>query len=219
MKALEAAGKAGKSGALPSLSAAGDAEPYAQGFDDVKAGLPEGFYPASGRWSVVAGAAAGTDAARGGVLRQDEPTQPWAVLLVAGKGRAYADGTASVRFRPVSGEEDASGGIVFRAQDAANHYVVRGNALEGNLRLYVVKGGVRSTLASVEVEPPEAGRWHTLEVSFAGPLLKATLDGTDVVEARDETFSTGWAGLWTKADSVTEFDDWKTAPAAKPPAP
>jgi hypothetical protein len=139
---------------------------------------------------------------------------PWAVLLVTGEGRAYADGTVSVRFRPVSGEVDQTAGIVFRAKDAENYWLVRANALEDNLRLYRIENGVRRTLASVEVRPPAKGEWHVLEVTFTGPTMRATLDGTAVVEAKDEaSYAAGWAGLWTKADSVTEFDDWKASPA------
>jgi hypothetical protein len=230
MRALDDAAKAAaKPAPLPSLASAGEPAEHRQGFDVPAAGkldgdppLPEGFFPASGRWRVVPAEPGGAASAqRAGMLRQDRPTEPWAVLLVAGKGRAYADGTASVRFQPLSGEIDASGGIVFRAQDAENYYFTRGNSLEGNLRIYRVKGGVRSTLASLDgFPPPELGAWHTLEVSFVGTTFKATLDGTHTVEAKgDETFASGWTGLWTKADSVTNFDDWKTAPAAKPATP
>jgi hypothetical protein len=143
----------------------------------------------------------------GAALRQDRMILPWAVALVAGKGLAYGDAKASVRFMPVSGVADASGGIVFRAQDPLNYYLVRPNALEDNFRLYVVKDGVRKQLATVQVTPPELRTWHVIEVEFKGDAFRATLDGKDVLEARDATFASGWCGLWTKADSVTLFDD------------
>ncbi len=34
-------------------------------------------------------------------------------------------------------------------------------------------------------------------------------DGQKVIEATDDTFrDAGWVGLWTKADSITLFDDF-----------
>jgi len=63
----------------------------------------------------------------------------------------------SVRFRPVSGKEDASGGIIFRAQDGRNYLLVRANALENNFRLYTMVNGRRSTIASARVNTPCQG--------------------------------------------------------------
>jgi hypothetical protein len=197
-------------GDLPALSGAGPAEPLSSGFEGLAAEalLPAGFFPYEGRWRVLREPESGN-----GVLRQDRMVLPWAVLLVAGKGRSYADGKASVRFMPVSGIADASGGIIFRAQDPKNYYIARPNALEDNFRIYVMKDGVRTQLGSVQVTPPERNTWHTLEVEFKGPSIRATMDGKDAVEARDETFAAGWCGLWTKADSVTLFDDLRVVPA------
>lgn len=189
---------------LPDPGSAGAPAVASFDFNTVPEGkLPEAFFPFGGRWRIVP-----EEGSRNLVLLQDKPVQPWAVCVVAGKGGCYADGVATVRFQPVSGSEDASGGIVFRAQDARNYYVVRANALEGNLRIHVIKDGNRTQLASANVEAPALKKWHTLEVSFTGPAFKATLDGKDVVEAKDETFLSGWCGLWTKADSVTLFDDF-----------
>jgi hypothetical protein len=192
---------------LPDPASAG--EPTAASFDFEKDPSGARLFAANGKWEVVAEER--SDPANH-VLRQGAAVQPWAVCLFAGKGCWYSDGVAKVRFLPVSGAEDASGGIVFRAQDARNCYVMRANALEGNFRIYVIKAGARTQLASVTVEPPAPGKWHTLEVSFQGPAFKATLDGKAVVEAKDETFKSGWCGLWTKADSVTLFDDLEVRP-------
>jgi len=41
-------------------------------------------------------------------------------------------------------------------------------------------------------------------------------DGKAVVDARDTTFAQpGKVGLWTKADSVTEFDDLTVTPLGR----
>jgi hypothetical protein len=200
---------------MPELAAAGEPKAWTEGFETLAAGapLPAGFFPATGRWSVVAATGEG---ASGRVLRQDQVTQPWAVALFAGPGRALRDGTVRVRFRPVSGQEDASGGIVVRAIDAKNYYLCRANANEDNLRIYSMKDGTRWQLATVAVPPPALGTWHVIEMTVKGNVLRATLDGKDAVEAKDDLFrGTGWCGLWTKADSVTEFDDFSVTPAAK----
>jgi hypothetical protein len=122
-----------------------------------------------------------------------------------------------VRFRPESGDEDASGGIVFRATDAKNYGLARANANEGNFRLYTVHNGFRRQIASVDVEAPKLNEWHTIVVTFIGSTFTATLDGKDKIEATNDTLSAGWCGLWTKADSVTSFDDFKIEPVAKSP--
>jgi hypothetical protein len=115
----------------------------------------------------------------------------------------------SVRFKPISGRIDASGGLVFRAQDAANYYIVRANALEGNYRLYTFKNGIRHQIASASVTPPILGQWHTLRITAQGDHIQAWLDGTLYLDHHDDSFATGYVGLWTKADSVTAFDDFR----------
>lgn len=52
-----------------------------------------------------------------------------------------------------------------------------------------------------------SGRWQELRVEVAGSRYRGFLNGALVVEATDYTFKAGQIGLWTKADSVTCFDD------------
>jgi hypothetical protein len=198
---------------LPPLAEAGPPKAETFDFEKVEDSRPEGFLPFLGMWEVRA-----EDGPKENqVLLQDSVVEPWAFCVATGPGRALADGNVSVRFRPVSGREDASGGIVFRLKDRKNYYVARANALETNLRLYVVVDGERRTIGDASVPAPKMGAWHTLEVRFAGDELKAVLDGKHEVSAKDPTFASGWTGLWTKADSTTEFDDLKIQPAAPPP--
>jgi pyruvate, water dikinase len=146
------------------------------------------------------------------VLRQDLPVLPWSALLVTGKGRVYADGHAQVRFKPLSGVTDASGGVIWRAQDGVNYYLCRANALENNFEIYTMKDGVRTTISETVVDPPALNEWHVIDVWFHGNRFRAMLDGKDVVEATDDTWSSGWCGLWTKADAVTSFDGFEITP-------
>jgi hypothetical protein len=120
---------------------------------------------------------------------------------------SLADLRLSVRCKAVSGKVDQACGLVFRYRDENNYYVTRANALEDNIRFYHVIAGQRSELASWSgrVIP---GTWHELHVDVKGDLFEIFWNGKKVIEARDRTFSeTGKIGLWTKADSITYFDD------------
>jgi hypothetical protein len=125
-------------------------------------------------------------------------------VIVAPEG-PYGDVDVSVRFMPISGKEDASGGIVFRFSEG-KYYVVRANALENNFRLYYYDNG-RSQLATATVQPPALGQWHTLRVVAVADHIRAYLNGKLLLDHRDSRFRSGRVGLWTKADSVTAFDD------------
>jgi hypothetical protein len=125
--------------------------------------------------------------------------------VIVAPGGPYTDVDVSVRFKPISGQEDASGGIVFRFSDG-RYYVVRANALENNFRLYYYDRG-RHQLATATVQPPALGQWHTLRVVALANLIQAYLNGQRLLEHRDSRFSSGQVGLWTKSDSVTAFDD------------
>jgi hypothetical protein len=157
------------------------------------------------KWKFVAGQWVRRPSGDRKVLAQTVETQPWAVAVLEDK--RFADVDVSVRFRPVSGREDASGGIIFRAKDGQNYLLVRANALENNFRLYTIVNGKRSTIASAKVNEPKLGAWHTIRVVATGPKVEAYLNGARLLDHEDKTFTAGWVGLWTKADSVTEFAD------------
>ena len=75
-----------------------------------------------------------------------------------------------------------------------------------NLRLYHYDRG-RHELASAAVKAPALGQWHTLRVVAIGDHMQAWLDGKLDLDHHDARFKSGRVGLWTKADSVTAFDD------------
>jgi len=112
-------------------------------------------------------------------------------------------------FKPISGEEDQAAGLIFRVQDAGNYYIVRANALEDNVAIFKYVNGRRSELAS-ESTAIEPGRWQELRVEVTGDNIRALLGKKEVVEATDDEFTSGRVGLWTKADSVTCFDNVST---------
>ena len=121
----------------------------------------------------------------------------------------------SVRFKPISGKVDQAAGLVFRYRDSGNYYVVRANALEGNVVLYKVEGGKRSDLKPVDAgliaygrKAPVAGQtWGTLRIVARGSRFSVHLNGSHLFDVEDSTFpEAGKIALWTKADSVTAFD-------------
>ncbi len=129
-------------------------------------------------------------------------------LLIADEG-SFKDLELSVRFKAVSGEVDRAAGLVFRLKDANNYYIVRANALEDNYRLYHVVAGNRRQFAGANFKVT-SGEWHELRVECIGNKIICYYDGAKKIEATDDTFKdAGKAGLWTKADSVTYFDDLK----------
>jgi hypothetical protein len=115
-----------------------------------------------------------------------------------------------VRCKAVSGTLDQACGVVFRYTDENNYYVARANALEDNIRFYYVKSGKRTQLASWSGRV-SSGFWHELRVEAQGDRFSFFWDGQSVIEANDKTFPySGKIGLWTKADSVTYFDNLST---------
>ncbi|HYW62501.1 MAG TPA: hypothetical protein VE865_04795 [Bradyrhizobium sp.] len=126
-----------------------------------------------------------------------------------------ADGFVEVKFKAVAGSEDRAAGVVWRAKDANNYYVARANALEDNFVLYKTVNGVSSALDIVGrtggygvSAPVRANIWHRLPVEFKGTRFTASFSGKAMFEVENSTFTdAGRIGLWTKADSVTLFDD------------
>ena len=129
-------------------------------------------------------------------------------LLIADDGE-FRDLDISVKFKAVSGSVDQAGGLVFRLKDANNYYIVRANALEDNYRIYHVVNGRRIQFAGANFKV-SSGTWHELRVEATGNKFICYYDGAKKIEATDDTFKdAGKVGLWTKADSVTYFDDLK----------
>ena len=118
------------------------------------------------------------------------------------------DGFVEVKLKPMSGKEDQAGGVVWRLRDANNYYLARANALEDNVSVYYVVNGRRTERKSARQKV--AGQaWHMLRVDFRAEHVTVTFDGAKVIEWDDATFKdAGHVGVWTKADSVTLFDDF-----------
>src|SRR5215813_6619198 len=171
----------------------------AETFDFETKGV-EGWTVLDGQWAVeeMAGAPSGKK-----VLVQRSTKNQFNVIV--GPSGPYSDVDVSMKFKPISGREDASGGIVFR-YSAGKYYLIRANALEDNFRFYYYEGD-RRMLASASVKAPALGQWHTVRAVIAGDHIQGWLDGALLLDYRDRRFGAGHVGLWTKANSVTAFDD------------
>lgn len=185
-------------------------------FDDAKVGeAPAGWTATNtgsgeAKWTVEKD---DTAPSKPNVLKQSgEATYP----VCLKNDTNFKDGFVEVKFKPVSGKEDQAGGVIWRAKDADNYYIARANALEDNVTIYHTIKGSRLAFKNVnhKVKP---GAWHTLRVEYQGNHFTVTFDGDKVIETTDDNFfEAGKVGLWTKADSVTLFDDFNYGDRSEP---
>lgn len=190
------------------FAAAAAVSAQTENFDKAKpGGLPEGWEcGVTGKgtpwWAVDAQADAPSPH---NVLQQiGQGTFPWCVK----KDVSIADGFVEVKFKARGGKEDQAGGLVWRWKDGNNYYVARANALENNVSLYYTANGKRNTLKYVKA-PVAGNTWHTLRVEFASTKISVILNGKTYIEVDDSRIAgAGAVGVWTKADSVTSFDDF-----------
>jgi hypothetical protein len=180
-------------------------------FDDMKTGAaPPGWTATqtgkgSGKWSVE--------------KDQSSPSKP-NVLKQSGQATFpvclkddtnLKDGFVEMKFKPISGKEDQAGGVIWRAKDSNNYYIARANALENNVTIYHTINGNRTEKKRTKTTVA-TNQWHTLRVDFQGNHFVVTFDGQKAIEWDDDTYKeAGKVGVWTKADSVTLFDDFTYA--------
>lgn len=180
-------------------------------FDDVKVGaLPGDFTKVLGTW---ASAAEPTAPSKPNVLRQTGAVGTSEYPRVVAGGPTYHNLSVRVKCRMESGFTDQACGLMVRVQPMAddNYYVARANALEGNVRLYRVLSGDRQQIGSATAST-DANTWHTLTITAMDTTLTVSWDGDEVISVTDTSYASGRVGLWTKADSVTAFDDLEVFP-------
>lgn len=183
-------------------------------FDQTAAGLPSGWVIAAtnpdgplAEWQVKADPAAISAPQVLGITRiQNDSGDVFNLCWT--HDFVFQDGSIEVNVRADSGKEDQGGGLIWRTQDADNYYVARYNPLESNLRLYFVKEGRRTQLASADIGGIKSGEWFRLKVVQQGERIVAYLNGKQYLAATDITFlKAGGIGLWSKADAASSFDD------------
>ncbi|MDO8717219.1 MAG: DUF1080 domain-containing protein [Dehalococcoidales bacterium] len=179
-------------GMLPSATWTFDTEPVGE--------LPQGAAVFSGNWSVRS--EPDTISSPNALCQAGIATFPALTL----SDTVYSDVLVQIHFKPISGNTDRAAGIIFHVQDKDNYYIVRANALENSVNIYKYVNGVRSLLKEGTAKVL-SGQWQELRVEVVGSRIRGFLNGRLVVETSDGTFKSGKVGLWTKADSVTCFDD------------
>lgn len=162
-----------------------------------------------GQWSVVSDPSAnGGRAIEQSSADRTDYRFPLAIYSPA----TVANGTVTVRFKSVAGKIDQAAGIAIRLIDSNNYYVVRANALEDNVRFYRMVKGKREQLEGVDIKVP-SNTWHVLGLKAEGDRFTVSFNGKQLFTATDRTFSgEGKIALWTKADSVTRFDQIEIEP-------
>jgi len=198
-------------------------EAQTQGFDSQKPGEPpKGMTCAltgKGRPGIWKALADQTAPSPPNVLAQsDDDGTSYRFPMCVVDGLHATDVDLSVRFKPVAGAGDQAAGLVWRYRDADNYYIVRANALENNVVLYKVEKGKRTDLdprgagafAYGKKARVPSGAWSTLRVVAKATAFETYLNGEKLFDVDDSTFTgPGQVGVWTKADSVTYFDDLK----------
>ena len=133
---------------------------------------------------------------------------PWCVK----KGSQLTDGFVEVKFKAISGKEDQAAGLIWRWKNANNYYVARANALENNVSIYYIKDGHRKTIKYSDVPDSLAVKrnvWHDFRVDFQGNHFRVSFAGKTIIDIKDDHIKgEGAVGVWTKADSITAFDDF-----------
>ncbi len=181
-------------------------------------GLPPGWRTGDSgesRWEILPDR---TAPSRPYVLAQLSPAPRGILPLALLESEEFTDGSISVRFKPVAGKEDRSGGLVWRYRDSGNYYLAVANAMANNLSVWKVVEGKPAPVVprGKPDQPPVVERrvpsesWSTLKVKFRGPRFQVYFNHRQLLEVEDATFpGPGKVGLLTQADSVTYFDDFR----------
>ncbi len=126
-------------------------------------------------------------------------------VCIAENGGKYKDVDISVSLKAIEGKADQGGGIIWRARDKDNFYIVPFNPLEQNFWVYKTVDGKRISFKKVDAKG-EAGKWYTIRVVHKGNDIQCYFDGKLLLEVTDDTFKeAGLVGVWSKADAQSYF--------------
>jgi hypothetical protein len=151
------------------------------------------------------------------VQSPDAPADHFPLLLYTNE--IFSDFVFSTRFKIAGGIVDPMAGVVLRAQDRDNYYVVRAST-QGNLLWYRVVNGKPYDMLGIGVRiPVPRNVWQELRVECTGSRTRCFLDGklvippgrpgapTNDLAVNDTTFASGKIGFWSKADTQCSFVD------------
>ena len=124
-------------------------------------------------------------------------------LAISKDGEA-GNGVFSLQVKPLHGSIDQVGGLVFGLRNIGNYFVFRINALEDNAMLFEFANNNRIERARCDL-PVARGQWYALEVAVRDNSVSCWVNGAVVFDYQADRSLNGHVGLWTKADSVTQF--------------
>ena len=87
--------------------------------------------------------------------------------------------------------------------------------LDGQVTLLEFRNG-KPVVRGQAAAAVQTGAWHSLQVDLRDGRITGSLDGSEVCAYQAERPLDGYLGLWTKADSVTLFQDLAAQPPDRP---
>ena len=196
------------------LTFAGDIKIQEWKFDsDAPGSVPAGFVPGkinrgAGRWQVVVDPKAPTPP---NVLVRAATDQVANAQLIFIDGLEPGSLDLTLRLRTGAGGERQGAGVVFRAIDERNYYLIWISPGEKRLRLDRLIDGEITHLQDLTLDSVDPDKWHTLRVMIHGPLMEAVFNNRQFLSGREEkwefgTYLKGKIGLWASGESPTYFD-------------
>ena len=182
---------------------------------DAPGSPPSGFAAgsangSSGRWEVTADAQPSSPPHVLARIPADSLGKGPQVLFIESAEAANLDIT--VRMKAVAAGDGQGSGIVFRAVDDRNYYVVWLSPEEKLVRLDRVVNGEVKPLQDLKVENADIGKWYVLRLNAVGPVFEAFFNNRQFLSARDEAwefgrYAKGKVGLWAQGPVSTYFDN------------
>lgn len=122
----------------------------------------------------------------------------------------FSDGEIQVDFRLIGGASDQFASILFGLTADGDHYAYRYNTKDGDTALWKVVNGQRERIhhGGVHLEVP-LGEWRTLKMRVRGAEITGWVNETQTLQFTLPAAVSGKVGLWSKADSVTDYRNYR----------
>lgn len=122
----------------------------------------------------------------------------------------FSNGDIQVDFRLVGGASDQFASILFGLNADGDHYAYRYNTKDGDTALWKVVNGQRERIhhGGVHIEVP-LNEWRTLKMRVNGAEITGWVNDTQALQFTLPAPVSGKVGLWSKADSVTDYRNYR----------
>jgi hypothetical protein len=178
-------------------------------FDDEKIGAPpSGFVLAAGRdaspdaWTVKREGTARV------LVHEGRQSPPDSFSVAVFSLSQYQDVQVSVRLKATAGGRTA--GLVWKYQDALNHYSAQLDLARQEIAVYRVANGNRIRLEREDDLELDPDAWHALKIFQESGEIRVYLGGIRVFSERDRLpRSRASVGVWAGGDSTVMFDDFR----------